>query len=121
VEHRRHRRGGPEPVDILRGHCADVGREFGEIELTVSFPIVIRDTAAAAETAYAEVLAANGTTRSTSPRSSAARSSSPTASRRSPRWASRRRSPGLPGPYDVETIDRMPEVAERLAGVGARG
>jgi alkanesulfonate monooxygenase SsuD/methylene tetrahydromethanopterin reductase-like flavin-dependent oxidoreductase (luciferase family) len=48
-------------VDILRGHCADVGREFGEIELTMSFPIVIRDSAAAAEAAYAELLAANGT------------------------------------------------------------
>ena len=27
----------------------------------------------------------------------------------------------LAAPYDLETIDRMPEVAERLSGVGATG
>ena len=108
-------------VDILRGHCADVGREFGEIELTMSFPIVIRDTAAAAEAAYAELLAANGTDTLDVPTLLGSPQLVADGSRRSPRWASRRRSPGCPAPYDLETIDRMHEVAERLAGVGARG
>jgi alkanesulfonate monooxygenase SsuD/methylene tetrahydromethanopterin reductase-like flavin-dependent oxidoreductase (luciferase family) len=108
-------------VDILRGHCADVGREFGEIELTVSFPIVIRDTAAAAETAYAEVLAANGTDTLDVPTllgspELVADGLAPFAEMGFTTTIAR-----LPGPYDVETIDRMPEVAERLSGVGARG
>ena len=108
-------------VDILRGHCADVGREFGEIELTMSFPIVIRDTATAAEAAYAEVLAANGTdtldvpTLLGSPQL-VADGLAPFAEMGFTTTIAR-----LPGPYDLETIDRMGEVAERLAGVGARG
>ena len=108
-------------VDILRGHCADVGREFGEIELTMSFPIVIRDTAAAAEAAYAELLAANGTdtldvpTLLGSPQL-VADGLAPFAEMGFTTTIAR-----LPGPYDLETIDRMHEVAERLAGVGARG
>ena len=108
-------------VEILRGHCADVGREFGEIELTMSFPIVIRDTAAAAEAAYAEVLAANGTDTLDVPTllggpELVADGLAPFAEMGFTMTIAR-----LPGPYDVETIDRMPEVAERLSGVGARG
>ena len=45
---------------ILDEHCADVGRDRGEIELTVSFPMIIRDDAADAEAAYASILAHNG-------------------------------------------------------------
>jgi alkanesulfonate monooxygenase SsuD/methylene tetrahydromethanopterin reductase-like flavin-dependent oxidoreductase (luciferase family) len=41
-------------------HCAAVGRDRSEIELTVSFPLVIRDDPAAAETAFGELLTANG-------------------------------------------------------------
>jgi len=108
-------------VDILRGHCADVGREFGEIELTVSFPIVIRDTAAAAEAVYAELLAVNGTDTLDAPTllgspELVADGLAPFAEMGFTTTIAR-----LPGPYDLETIDRMGEVAERLAGVGARG
>jgi len=108
-------------VDILRGHCADVGREFGEIELTVSFPIVIRDTAAAAEAVYAELLAVNGTDTLDAPTllgspELVADGLAPFAEMGFSTTIAR-----LPGPYDLETIDRMGEVAERLAGVGARG
>ena len=46
-------------LGILDEHCAAVGRERAEIELTVSFPVTIRDTVEAAETAYAGLLAAN--------------------------------------------------------------
>ena len=44
----------------LDGHCADVGRDRSEIELTVSFPIVLRDKVADAEAAWAELMANNG-------------------------------------------------------------
>jgi F420-dependent oxidoreductase-like protein len=47
-------------LDTLREHCADVGRNAGEIELTVSFPIVIRDTAQEAQQAFDRILAHNG-------------------------------------------------------------
>jgi F420-dependent oxidoreductase-like protein len=46
-------------LDILDEHCAAVGRDRSTIELTVSFPITIRDSVEAAETAYAGILAAN--------------------------------------------------------------
>lgn len=47
-------------LEILRAHCADVGRNPSEIELTVSFPIVIRDDVAAAASALEAALANNG-------------------------------------------------------------
>jgi F420-dependent oxidoreductase-like protein len=47
-------------LDTLQQHCADVGRDPREIELTVSFPIVIRDTARAAREALDEILVHNG-------------------------------------------------------------
>jgi F420-dependent oxidoreductase-like protein len=48
-------------VDVLERHCADVGRDPAEIERTISFPIVIRDRQTDAETAFAALLAHNGT------------------------------------------------------------
>jgi alkanesulfonate monooxygenase SsuD/methylene tetrahydromethanopterin reductase-like flavin-dependent oxidoreductase (luciferase family) len=47
-------------LDILREHCAAVGRDPSTIELTVSFPIVLRDSLAAAEAAFGVLLAHNG-------------------------------------------------------------
>ena len=110
-----------ERLEILRGHCADVGRDFDEIELTVSFPIVIRDDAADAEAAYAALLAANGTDTLGSPTLLG-----------SPELVADGLRPfadlgfstvivRMPAPYDLPTIDRMPEVAQLLGGVGVRG
>ena len=45
---------------ILDEHCAAVGRDRTEIELTVSFPITIRDDAGAAGAAFQALLDANG-------------------------------------------------------------
>jgi F420-dependent oxidoreductase-like protein len=109
-----------ERVDILRAHCADVGRDFAEIELTVSFPIVIRDVTTAAETAYSELLAANGTDSLNAPTllgspELVADGLAPYADLGFSTVIAR-----LPGPYDYETIERMPEVAELLGGVAAR-
>jgi alkanesulfonate monooxygenase SsuD/methylene tetrahydromethanopterin reductase-like flavin-dependent oxidoreductase (luciferase family) len=47
-------------IATLEAHCADVGRDPAEIERTVSFPILIRDDARAAESAFAALLAHNG-------------------------------------------------------------
>ncbi len=49
-----------EKLAILDGHCAEVGRDRSEIELTVSFPIVIRDGVAEAQEHYDAALAYNG-------------------------------------------------------------
>jgi F420-dependent oxidoreductase-like protein len=46
-------------LNILDEHCAAVGRERSTIELTISFPITIRDSVEAAEAAYAGLLSAN--------------------------------------------------------------
>jgi F420-dependent oxidoreductase-like protein len=109
-------------LDILRGHCADVGRDFDEIALTISFPIIIRDDTAVAEAAYAATLANNGT---------ADMGNVPTLLG-SPELVADGLRPfadlgfstvivRLAAPYDLATIDRMPEVAELLGGVGVRG
>jgi F420-dependent oxidoreductase-like protein len=109
-------------LEILKEHCADVGRDFARIELTVSFPIILRDDPAEAEATYARILANNGAadmgnvpTLLGSPQS-VADGIAPFAELGFETVIVR-----LAAPYDVQTIDRMPEVAERLAGVGARG
>ncbi len=48
-------------LEILDEHCADVGRDRAEIELTISFPIVIRDDPVEAQAAYGAALERNGT------------------------------------------------------------
>jgi len=103
-------------VEILDQHCADVGRDRTEIELTLSFPIVIRDGTADAEAAYAASLARNLTDNM---------GGVPTLLG-SPAFVADGLRPyvelgfrtvivRLPAPYDRETIDRMSEVGELLA------
>jgi F420-dependent oxidoreductase-like protein len=109
-----------ERLAILRGHCADVGRDVGDIELTVSFPIIIRDDSAEAEAAFAAIMANNGAkdmgevpTLFGGPEL-VADGIAPFAELGFSTVIVR-----LAAPYDLATIDRMPEVAELLAGVGA--
>ena len=101
-------------LTILDQHCADVGRNRAEIELTVSFPIVLRDDPAAAQAAYSAALARNGTD----------------SMRDDPLFGSPRmiadairpyRDLGfttvivrLPAPFDRETIERIGEVGALL-------
>jgi F420-dependent oxidoreductase-like protein len=47
-------------VETLRRHCEDVGRDPASIQMTVSFPTVIRDDVAAAERRWGELRAYNG-------------------------------------------------------------
>jgi alkanesulfonate monooxygenase SsuD/methylene tetrahydromethanopterin reductase-like flavin-dependent oxidoreductase (luciferase family) len=49
-----------DALDVLGEHCAAVGRDLESIERTVSFPMIIRDSAPAAEAAMAAILAHNG-------------------------------------------------------------
>jgi alkanesulfonate monooxygenase SsuD/methylene tetrahydromethanopterin reductase-like flavin-dependent oxidoreductase (luciferase family) len=103
-------------LGILDQHCADVGRDRSEIELTVSFPIVIRDATSDAEAAYAASLAHNGTDSMGdvpilvgSPATVAA------GLRPYVELGFRTVIVRLPAPYDKETIARMSEVGDLLA------
>jgi F420-dependent oxidoreductase-like protein len=103
-------------VEILEQHCADVGRNPDEIERTISFPIVIRDTADDAQEAYTSSLERNGTDNM----------GDVPIILGSPEVVAERLRPyvelgfrtvivRLPSPYDGQTIERMSEVGELLA------
>jgi alkanesulfonate monooxygenase SsuD/methylene tetrahydromethanopterin reductase-like flavin-dependent oxidoreductase (luciferase family) len=110
-------------VDAVRGkletldrHCETVGRYRGEIELTVSFPIVLRDRREDAERRLAELCAANGIADTDaldllgSP-SDVAEAIAPYRDLGFSTVIVR-----MPAPYDRETIDRIGEVADALGG-----
>jgi alkanesulfonate monooxygenase SsuD/methylene tetrahydromethanopterin reductase-like flavin-dependent oxidoreductase (luciferase family) len=98
-------------LDILRGHCADVGRDPAAIELTVSFPISIRDSVEAASAASLERLRANGVENMgdgphlAGPPEVIAAAIAPYVD-----LGFRTVFARLPPPFDLETIARMPEV-----------
>jgi F420-dependent oxidoreductase-like protein len=102
-------------LDILAEHCSDVGRDPTSIEKTISFPIVLRDDAGAAAEAYAALLSANGVEDM----------GDVPVLLGSPEAVADEIRPyrelgfgtvivRMPAPYDVETIERMPSVWERL-------
>ena len=102
-------------LDILDEHCTAVGRDRSTIELTISFPITIRNTVEAAETAYAGLLATNNV---------ADMNANPILLG-SPALVAEAIAPyrdlgfstviaRLPAPFDRETIDRIGEVAALL-------
>jgi alkanesulfonate monooxygenase SsuD/methylene tetrahydromethanopterin reductase-like flavin-dependent oxidoreductase (luciferase family) len=104
-------------LEILDRHCDDVGRDRSEIELTISFPIVIRDRAEDAERAFAGLMKHNGTPDAGNVPTLLG-SPSDIADRIAPY-----REMGfstvmarLPAPYDRETLDRIGEVAGALRG-----
>jgi F420-dependent oxidoreductase-like protein len=104
-----------ESLDILRGHCETEGRDFDAIELTVSFPVSIRDTVQAARAAALERFRANGV-ENTGPGPHLAGPPAVIAEAIAPY-----RDLGfetivfrLPAPFDHETIERLPEVAATL-------
>ncbi len=99
----------------LAAHCADVGRDIGTIEKTISFPIVLRDDPAAAGIAFRALLDTNGAA-DMGPGPVLLGSPSAVAEALRPY-----RDLGfetvivrMPAPYDTETIGRMPEIQERL-------
>ena len=48
-------------IDVLREHCAAVGRDPSEIEFTLGVKLTIRDSRAEAERVWTEAMAANRT------------------------------------------------------------
>jgi alkanesulfonate monooxygenase SsuD/methylene tetrahydromethanopterin reductase-like flavin-dependent oxidoreductase (luciferase family) len=102
---------------ILRAHCAAVGRDPTTIERTVSFPIVIRDDAGAAERAFRAILDHNGTPDAGNvptllgPPEAIAAAIRPYVELGFTTVIVR-----LPAPYDAETIGRIGEVRAALAG-----
>ena len=102
-------------LETLDGHCADAGRKRSEIELTVSFPMVIRDERDAAEAAYRASLANNGvedmgdTPVLLGSPESVANEIRPYRDLGFETVIAR-----LPSPYDPETIERIGEVVEHL-------
>jgi alkanesulfonate monooxygenase SsuD/methylene tetrahydromethanopterin reductase-like flavin-dependent oxidoreductase (luciferase family) len=104
-----------DAVETLRRHCDAIGRDIRDIEMTLSFPIVLRDDADAARARLGELLDANGVPFDDFDGFLVG----------SPDEVSEAIRPYLglgfetvivrmPAPYDRETIDRMAEVGERL-------
>lgn len=103
-------------LDLLAGYCADAGRNLSDIELTVSFPTIIRDRVEDANAARAKQLAHNGLddlggvpTLTGSP-AAAADALRPYLDLGFSTVIVR-----MPAPFDRETIDRLPEVLALLA------
>jgi alkanesulfonate monooxygenase SsuD/methylene tetrahydromethanopterin reductase-like flavin-dependent oxidoreductase (luciferase family) len=106
-----------ERLRILDEHCADAGRDRATMELSISFPIVIRDTVEAAQAAADERFAINGI-RNMGPEPHLAGPPDVLAEAIAPY-----RDLGfstvitrLPAPYDRETLERMPELRDLLDG-----
>lgn len=102
-------------LEILGSHCSAVGRDLSEIELTVSFPMLLRDRAADAERAWAVLIAANGTADAGPvPHLLGAPEEVADALRPYVDLGFTTIIARLPAPFDLETIDRIGEVRARL-------
>ncbi len=104
-----------ERLAILAAHCAAVGRDRSGIELTVSFPILLRDGRADAEEAWAGLMAHNGTPNAGNvPHLLGSPAAVADAIRPYVELGFRTIVVRLPAPYDRETIDRIGEVGAEL-------
>jgi alkanesulfonate monooxygenase SsuD/methylene tetrahydromethanopterin reductase-like flavin-dependent oxidoreductase (luciferase family) len=105
-----------DALETLERHCADVGRDPRIIEKTVSFHIILRDDAAAAEARTRELLGANGVEIDdfggyvAGTPANVAEVLEPYRDLGFETFIVR-----MPAPYDLETVERMREVAEILA------
>ena len=104
-----------DALATLRRHCAEIGRDIATIEKTVSFPIILRDDAAAADTRIHELMAANGVPPADF---GGYLADTPAAVadvlRRHLDLGFETVIVRMPAPYDDETIERMHEVADLL-------
>ena len=104
-----------ERLDILARHCADAGRDMAEIELTVSFPTIIRNTVEDAVERRRAQLAENGIPDPEDiptlmgPPEMIAETFRPYRDLGFSTVIVR-----MPAPFDRETIDRLPEVLPLL-------
>jgi len=100
----------------LERHCADLGRDLSEIEVTVSFPIIIRNRRTDAERAWTDLMAVNGIgDAGPVPHLLGSPAEVSAAIRPFVHLGFRTIIVRLPAPYDRETIDRMGEVGAALA------
>ena len=106
-----------ESLEALAQHAADVGRDLATLEKTVSLPMVLRDTAAAARKRMDELLAHNGVAdMGDLPHLAGSPTEVADAIRPYRDLGFETVIVRMPAPYDRETIERMGEVAELLAG-----
>src|SRR4029453_4364573 len=103
-------------LEILAEHCADVGRDIASIEKTLSYPIILRDSRAAAEAVHGEQLAYNEIEDVGAPVLLGSPTEVADALRPYVELGFETFICRMPGPYDRETIDRMAEVGELLDG-----
>jgi F420-dependent oxidoreductase-like protein len=108
-------------LGILAEHCAAVGRDLAEIELTISFPIIVRATVDAGRARIAELCRHNGipeikdVPNLAGPPDAIAAELRPYID-----LGFRHIMVRMPAPYDRETIDRLPELRAALADVPVR-
>jgi len=104
-------------IEILAGHCADVGRDIGEITFSCGPYVVIRDDPAAALRVLNEALARYGDSEEDGETTWVG-----PPERIAERWRPllelgvTSAIADLPAPYDRETIERWPEVRRLLGG-----
>ena len=104
-----------DALATLERHCSDIGRDIATIEKTVSFPIILRNDAAAADARMHELMAANGVP-PTDFGGYLADTPAAVADvlRRHLDLGFETVIVRMPAPYDDETIERMREVADLL-------
>ncbi len=106
-----------ESLDALTQHAADVGRDLATLEKTISFPIVLRDSPAAAKERMNELLAHNKIEHMGEvPHLAGSPDEVADAIRPYRDLGFETVIVRMPAPYDRETIARINEVGERLAG-----
>jgi alkanesulfonate monooxygenase SsuD/methylene tetrahydromethanopterin reductase-like flavin-dependent oxidoreductase (luciferase family) len=106
-----------DSLDALAEHAEAVGRDLATLEKTISFPIVLRDTSAAAKSRMDELMAHNGVEHMGEvPHLAGTPDEVADAIRPYRDLGFATAIVRMPAPYDHETIARIGEVAERLAG-----
>src|SRR4051812_24496952 len=103
-----------QKVETLEAHCADAGRDPRKIERTVSFPIVIRDDAKAAQNALDGLLAHNGAAEINGPLLLGSPKKIADELRPYAELGFSTMIARLPGPHDRETLARIGEVNAAL-------
>ena len=100
---------------LLLADGSDVGRNLSTMELTISFPMVIRDSVSAAATRYADVLSLNGTDDMGNEPVLGPPEAIADTIRPYPAMGFSTVIARMPAPFDDETITRMAEVQALLA------
>jgi len=102
-------------LEILAAHCADANRDMSEIELTISFPTIIRGTVEAAQAARNNQLQINGTKDGGDvPLLLGSPSTIAEALRPYREVGFSTIIVRMPAPFDRETINRLPELRSAL-------